>query len=219
MLASNIRAGQSFFANLFMLFLFLFHISFHLVAITHFNHSELEKFGMARDEVVRLVLTKTHSSLATLYYLLLDTLVTRRKTMKRPSSAAGVISSSAQVGQYRHKPSSSSSGPSGGGGGSSGNLAGMVTNTTQVSILLYSLCTIICAVSNRILFGGRLATGHRTFCCIIHNIFCILCVVDNEWCGRRAQGQARRRGRHSSHLTSRPARSIRHPGDARPATS
>ena len=72
---------------------------------------EMEKFGMQRDEIVRLVLTKTHSSLATLYYLLLDTIVKRRKTAKRPSSASGhVISSSGLSGTYRSKPVSSSSG-------------------------------------------------------------------------------------------------------------
>jgi hypothetical protein len=70
---------------------------------------ELEKFGMQRDEVVRLVLTKTHSSLATLYYLLLDTLVTRRKAMKqRPHSASGynsngVITSASGAVAYRSK--------------------------------------------------------------------------------------------------------------------
>jgi hypothetical protein len=77
---------------------------------------ELEKFGMQRDEVVRLVLTKTHSSLATLYYLLLDTIVTRRKTMKRPSSGhGGVISSSGLSGSgaYRTKPSSTNGGSNG----------------------------------------------------------------------------------------------------------
>jgi len=69
--------------------------------------AELEKFGMPRDEVVRLVLTKTHSSLATLYYLLLDVIVTRRKTHKRPSSGSGhgVISSGGLSG--RQKTSSS----------------------------------------------------------------------------------------------------------------
>lgn len=41
--------------------------------------AELQTYGMSRDEVIRLVLTKTHSSLATLYYLLLDMLVTRRR--------------------------------------------------------------------------------------------------------------------------------------------
>lgn len=47
--------------------------------------SELTVFGMSRDEMIRLVLTKTHSSLSTLYYLLLDTLVNRRRsTSKRP---------------------------------------------------------------------------------------------------------------------------------------
>jgi hypothetical protein len=85
--------------------------------------AELEKFGMQRDEVVRLVLTKTHSSLATLYYLLLDTIAGRRKAMKqRPSSASGgVISSSALSGAYRAKPTSatgsSSAGMTSGSGG------------------------------------------------------------------------------------------------------
>jgi serine/threonine protein kinase len=85
--------------------------------------AELEKFGMQRDEVVRLVLTKTHSSLATLYYLLLDTIAGRRKAMKqRPSSASGgVISSSALSGAYRTKPTSatgsSSAGMTSGSGG------------------------------------------------------------------------------------------------------
>lgn len=76
--------------------------------------SELEKFGMARDEVVRLVLTKTHSSLATLYYLLLDVIVTRRKAQKRPSSGSGhgVISSGGL--SSRHKPSSGTSNAVGG---------------------------------------------------------------------------------------------------------
>eukprot|EP01038_Epipyxis_sp_PR26KG_P010230 gene10230-13762_t len=41
--------------------------------------SEITVFGMSRDEVIRQVVTKTHSSLATLYYLLLDTVMTRRK--------------------------------------------------------------------------------------------------------------------------------------------
>eukprot|EP01034_Spumella_vulgaris_P034351 gene34351-42364_t len=51
--------------------------------------SELEKFGMTKDEVVRLVLTKTHSSLATLYYLLLDTLVGKRKAANKRNMAMG----------------------------------------------------------------------------------------------------------------------------------
>lgn len=41
--------------------------------------SELIAFGLSRDELIRLVLTKTHSSLATLYYLLLDVIVARRR--------------------------------------------------------------------------------------------------------------------------------------------
>jgi serine/threonine protein kinase len=41
--------------------------------------NELCIYGITRDEVIRLILTKTHSSLSTLYYLLLDIIVTRRK--------------------------------------------------------------------------------------------------------------------------------------------
>jgi len=50
--------------------------------------SELEKFGIAKDELIRLVLTKTHSSLSTLYYLLLDTLIRRRRSLAKKSSAS-----------------------------------------------------------------------------------------------------------------------------------
>ena len=43
---------------------------------------DLEKFGMPRDEIVRLVLSKLHSSLTTFYYLLLD--ISLRKRKKSP---------------------------------------------------------------------------------------------------------------------------------------
>lgn len=50
---------------------------------------ELESFGMNREEVIRVVLTKTHSSLATLYYLLLDMIVGKRpKNQKVPVATA-----------------------------------------------------------------------------------------------------------------------------------
>lgn len=53
--------------------------------------AEIEKFGMSRDEVIRLVLTKTHSSLATLYYLLLNVIVSRRSaaTSRKHSANSG----------------------------------------------------------------------------------------------------------------------------------
>lgn len=53
--------------------------------------SELTAFGMGRDEVIRLVLTKTHSSLATLYYLLLDVVVSRRRAAGMAGKGKGVI--------------------------------------------------------------------------------------------------------------------------------
>jgi serine/threonine protein kinase len=62
--------------------------------------AELMAFGMSRDEIIRLVLTKTHSSLATLYYLLLDVVVNRRKangtnTGKKGLSSAPVVNANA----------------------------------------------------------------------------------------------------------------------------
>lgn len=57
--------------------------------------SELVAFGMSKDEIIRLVLTKTHSSLATLYYLLLDVIVGRRKANVKKASTSGNTSSNA----------------------------------------------------------------------------------------------------------------------------
>jgi len=53
--------------------------------------TELDKFGLGKDEVIRLVLTKTHSSIATFYYLLLDVNLQKRRAMmaKRGASASG----------------------------------------------------------------------------------------------------------------------------------
>lgn len=49
--------------------------------------AELEKFGITRDEVIRLILTKTHSSISTLYYLLLEITVTKRRMLGKRSGA------------------------------------------------------------------------------------------------------------------------------------
>eukprot|EP01039_Chlorochromonas_danica_P001015 gene1015-1101_t len=49
--------------------------------------SELQTYGMSRDETIRLVLTKTHSSLATLYYLLLEVLINRRRSAAKRAGA------------------------------------------------------------------------------------------------------------------------------------
>lgn len=68
--------------------------------------SELVAFGMQRDEIIRLVLTKTHSSVATLYYLLLDVTVTKRRangTMKTPKTPM-VSTGGASQAQHAHGP-------------------------------------------------------------------------------------------------------------------
>jgi serine/threonine protein kinase len=59
--------------------------------------TELERFGMSREEVIRVVLTKTHSSLATLYYLLLDTLVRKRGKGRVAGGLAGTTPSSTTI--------------------------------------------------------------------------------------------------------------------------
>lgn len=51
---------------------------------------------MNREEVIRLVLTKTHSSIATLYYLLLDTIIKKRPT----GSKQRIDPSRAQTGPF-----------------------------------------------------------------------------------------------------------------------
>ena len=62
--------------------------------------TELDKFGLGKDEVIRLVLTKTHSSIATFYYLLLDVNLQKRRAMmaKRGASASSKGRSSSSSG-------------------------------------------------------------------------------------------------------------------------
>ena len=67
---------------------------------------EMDKFGLTKDEMVRLILTKTHSSIATLYYLLLDVCVTRRRMMGGAKRAV----SSSNSGSHGSKKASSSGG-------------------------------------------------------------------------------------------------------------
>lgn len=45
---------------------------------------ELELFGLDRNELVRLIMTKTHSSTATLYYLLLNHVINKRILLGGP---------------------------------------------------------------------------------------------------------------------------------------
>jgi serine/threonine protein kinase len=59
--------------------------------------SEITTFGLPKEDLVQLVLSKTHSSIATLYYLLLDTTLTKRKLMggnRRAFSSSNPQSSS-----------------------------------------------------------------------------------------------------------------------------
>lgn len=49
--------------------------------------AEMEKFGIMRDEVIRLILTKTHSAIASFYYLLLEIMVTKRRLLGKRGTA------------------------------------------------------------------------------------------------------------------------------------
>lgn len=49
---------------------------------------ELELFGLDRTELVRLIMTKTHSSTSTLYYLLLNHIISKRALLGGPKRAS-----------------------------------------------------------------------------------------------------------------------------------
>ena len=71
--------------------------------------SELEIFGLAKEEMIRLIMTKTHSSIATLYYLLLDNIVNRRR--KEGGARRAVSASSSSSSQHTHAHSNSNFNP------------------------------------------------------------------------------------------------------------
>jgi len=73
--------------------------------------AELERFGIMRDEVIRLILTKTHSAISSLYYLLLEITVTKRRILgKRGSHAAPSGSKRAQSASAAGRSSSGQTG-------------------------------------------------------------------------------------------------------------
>ncbi len=61
---------------------------------------EIERYGIVKEELVKTVLTKTHSAIATLYYLLLDIIITKRKkngSSKRGNAAGSERNKSYQI--------------------------------------------------------------------------------------------------------------------------
>jgi hypothetical protein len=56
--------------------------------------AQLAKFGLGRDEILRQVLSKTHSALATLYYLLLNVISSKRRGYTKGRSSSSSSSSS-----------------------------------------------------------------------------------------------------------------------------
>jgi serine/threonine protein kinase len=62
---------------------------------------EMVQFGLSKEEILRLILSKTHASVATLYYLMLDVTVQRRRmlgsTSNKGTAAASSSSSSTAV--------------------------------------------------------------------------------------------------------------------------
>lgn len=71
--------------------------------------------------MVRLVLTKTHSSLSTLYYLLLDTLIRRRRALAKKTGA----SMSVNIGALYNTIKGGGSGGTGSGGGGGNSMTGL----------------------------------------------------------------------------------------------
>lgn len=78
--------------------------------------------------MVRLVLTKTHSSLSTLYYLLLDTLIRRRRALAKKSGASMSVNIGALYNTIKGGGGSGGTG-SGGGGGNLVTGVGVVGNS------------------------------------------------------------------------------------------
>ena len=57
--------------------------------------AEIDTYGFTKEETVRLVMTKTHSSITTLYYLLMDNVVGRRRLAGGPKRPQSVMNSTA----------------------------------------------------------------------------------------------------------------------------
>lgn len=70
---------------------------------------ELQRFGLLREDIVRLVMTKMHASMTTLYYLLLDCVSKRRKLVAKRSGHGG--SSGKKIGTSQSSMGASSAGP------------------------------------------------------------------------------------------------------------
>jgi 5'-AMP-activated protein kinase, catalytic alpha subunit len=66
---------------------------------------EMEKYGIPKDEIIRVVLTKTHTAIATLYYLLLDNVLGKRKIhgSSKPTASSSSSSSRANPHPYQHR--------------------------------------------------------------------------------------------------------------------
>jgi serine/threonine protein kinase len=65
---------------------------------------QLNKFGLSRDEILRQVMSKTHSALATLYYLLLNVVVQKRRLANKSRSSSGP--SKSKTGSSSSRPQS-----------------------------------------------------------------------------------------------------------------
>ena len=81
---------------------------------------ELEEFGVNREDLIKQILSKTHSAVVTLYYLLLDVVVANRRnggTISRNRSGSGVLTATQLM--QAHLGSNPSNGI--GTGGSSGS--------------------------------------------------------------------------------------------------
>jgi len=64
--------------------------------------SEMDTYGFTKDESVQLVMTKTHSSIATLYYLLLDDVVGKRRKNGGPKRPQSTLNTNSHHHQQQH---------------------------------------------------------------------------------------------------------------------
>lgn len=109
--------------------------------------SELEQYGIAKDEMVRLVLTKTHSSLSTLYYLLLDTLIRRRRSLAKKTGASMSVNIGALYNTIKGGGANANGGSGGGSGSSATGVAASGGSSGVVNVALQNNVNAVAAAA------------------------------------------------------------------------
>ena len=94
---------------------------------------EMERYGITREEILRNILAKSHSAIGTLYYLLLDVLVTKRKASGNHKKGNGTTPSSSSKATKPSSFANTANITTTAGTTNSGNTGIIATGTKQVT--------------------------------------------------------------------------------------